>query len=195
MIDLRPATETLAELVAAVGDDQLTAPTPCADTTVGGLLDHIDGFATGFIAAAAKQTGPAGSGPSADPSRLDADWRRQIPRRLAALADAWADPAAWDGTTTVAGLELPGEVAGVVALDELIVHSWDIAVSSGQRFTCPDDLVAAATGFVAPIAAANPSGAPGLFGPPVAVAADASPLDQLLGLTGRDPHWRPSPAR
>ena len=37
------------------------------------------------------------------------------------------------GTTKAGGLELPGEVAGLVALDELVIHGWDVARSSGQR--------------------------------------------------------------
>jgi hypothetical protein len=31
----------------------------------------------------------------------------------------------------------------------------------------------------------------GLFGPPVSVPDSAPLLDQLIGLTGRDPAWRP----
>ena len=38
----------------------------------------------------------------------------------------------------------------------------------------------------------EPNGTPGLFGAPVAVPAGAPELDQLIGLTGRDPGWRPA---
>ena len=92
--------------------------------------------------------------------------------------------------THAGGVDLPGEVAGVVALDEVIVHGWDIAVASGQPFSCPPEHVRAACGFVQASVARNPQGSPGLFGPPVTVPEDASPLDQLIGLTGRDPAWR-----
>jgi hypothetical protein len=33
----------------------------------------------------------------------------------------------------------------------------------------------------------------GMFGPPVAVAADASIQDRQLGVFGRDPAWTPPP--
>jgi uncharacterized protein (TIGR03086 family) len=92
--------------------------------------------------------------------------------------------------TEAGGLELPGELAGVVALDELILHGWDIAVASGQPFSCEPHLVEAAHGFVQRTVAQNPNGVPGLFGPRVPVPADATPLDRLLGLAGRHPAWR-----
>jgi uncharacterized protein (TIGR03086 family) len=191
MLDLEAATRTLTGLVEGVRDDQLTAPTPCDETSLGDLLDHIDGLSVAFTAAATKTPLPGGSqGPSADASRLGADWRTRIPQRLAALGAAWRDEAAWTGMTQAGGLELPAEVAGVVALDEVMVHGWDIAVASGQNFNCQPELVEAAYGFVQPTVDQNPQGTPGLFGPPVSVPEDAPLLDRLLGLTGRDPAWR-----
>jgi uncharacterized protein (TIGR03086 family) len=92
--------------------------------------------------------------------------------------------------TQVGGQDLPGEVAGVIALDEVIVHGWDMAVACGQSFACEDRLSEAALGFVKPTVEANPTGPPGLFGPPVTVSSEAPLLDRLLGLTGRDPGWR-----
>jgi len=35
---------------------------------------------------------------------------------------------------------------------------------------------------------------PGVFDKPVPVAADAALLDQLIGLSGRDPAWSPDEA-
>jgi uncharacterized protein (TIGR03086 family) len=97
--------------------------------------------------------------------------------------------------TKVGGVDLPGEIAGAVALDEVIVHGWDIAVASGQSFEWDPELAEAALGFVATTAANNPDGTPGLFGPPVSVPPGASVLDRLLGLSGRNPFWGdPGPA-
>ena len=92
--------------------------------------------------------------------------------------------------TSAGGRDLPGEVAGLVALDEIVVHGWDIAVASGQAFTCEPQLLQATLEFVKSTVAQNPNGSPGLFGPPVPVPDSAPLLDQLIGLTGRDPGWR-----
>lgn len=191
MIDLHPATLALTGIVTGVGDDQLDARTPCTGSSLGDLLDHVDGLALAFTAAA-KKTPVEGDrqGPSADASRLGPDWRTRLPERLATLAAAWADSEAWSGMTAAGGVELPGEVAGLVALNEVIVHGWDLAVASGQPYSAEPALVEAAYGFVQAAVAENPEGSPGLFGPPVPVPDDASLLDRLLGLTGRDPAWR-----
>lgn len=130
--------------------------------------------------------------PSADASRLGSDWRTRIPQRLAALAGSWREEAAWTGMTRAGGVDLPGEVAAVVALDEVVVHGWDVAVATGQEHGCEPQLLDAVRGFVQQAVSANPHGTPGLFGPPVPVADDAPPLDRLIGLTGRDPGWRGS---
>ncbi len=190
MLDLEPATRILTGLVEGVRDDQLDAATPCTEASLGDRLDHVDGFALAFAAAGAKTVPPdAGPAPSADASRLGPDWRSRIPERLTTLADAWRVDGAWSGMTRAGGQDLPGELAGVIALDEVIVHGWDIAVASGQSFRCDPELVAAALGFVQPTVEQSPQGSPGLFGPPVPVPDGAPPLDRLLRLTGRDPAW------
>jgi uncharacterized protein (TIGR03086 family) len=115
------------------------------------------------------------------------DWRPRIRERLAALAAAWRDEAAWAGITRAGGPGLPAEGAGVVAPDEVAVHGWDVAIASGQRFARGLHLLEAAYGFVQSGVAQHPRGSPGLFGPLVPVPDDAPLLDRLLGLTGRDP--------
>jgi uncharacterized protein (TIGR03086 family) len=195
MLDLQPATETLTGVIEGVRDDQLGAATPCRESSVADLLDHVDGFSRSFTEAANKTPPPGGSQPpSPDGSRLGADWRSRITDRLATLANAWGDPDAWTGMTEVGGLDLPGEVAGVIALDETIIHGWDLAVATGQSFSCEPQLLEAVYGFVASIVAQNPDGTPGLFGPPVPMPEDAALLDRILALSGRDPNWRPEAA-
>jgi uncharacterized protein (TIGR03086 family) len=192
MLDLEPATSTLAALVGGIRDNQLTGPTPCSDTSLGDLLDHVDGLSLAFAAAATKTPLPGGSqAPSADGSRLGADWRQRIADRLAAMARVWRDEDAWTGMTQAGGIDLPGEVAGLVALDEVVVHGWDVAAASGQPFDCEPGLLQSTYEFVQASVAENPQGTPGMFGPPVPVPDDAPLLDRLIGLTGRDPSWRP----
>ncbi|WP_246098296.1 TIGR03086 family metal-binding protein [Rhodococcus spelaei] len=195
MLDLEPAARQMIRLLDGITDDQLSAPTPCEATTLGALVDHVAGFSAGFTAAANKNLGPGTAGPpSADGSRLPADWRQSIPVRVAALAEAWREPGAWTGMTQVGGVDLPGEAAGAFALDELVIHGWDIARASGQPFDCDGPAIVACADVVASTPDAVRD-AGGLFGAVVAVPDGASPLDRLVGLTGRDPGWTPSSAR
>lgn len=191
MLDLSPATGMLTQLVTHIDEDQLGAPTPCRDTTVADLLDHVDGLCLAFTAAAVKDRAGGNQAPSADGSRLGPDWRTRIPGRLAQLARAWQDVTAWAGLTRAGGVDLPGEVAGRVAINEVVVHGWDIAAAIRHNYSCENELVQAAYAFVQSAVAQNPGGSPGLFGPTVTVPETAPLLDRLIGLTGRDPAWRP----
>jgi uncharacterized protein (TIGR03086 family) len=189
-LDLGPAAQRMATLIRSIGDDQLDAPTPCPDYSLGDLIDHVGGFAMAFAAAATKDTAGMTGGGSGDASRLVDDWRSRIPRDLAALAAAWRDPEAWTGMTRAGGVDLPGEIAGVVALDELVIHGWDVARASRQPYDVDDPSLAAVHGFVEQFSAPGADRG-GLFGPVVTVPDDASLLDQTIGLAGRDPNWSP----
>ena len=145
-------------------------------------------FAVRFAAAARKESeGRTSPPPPPSGANLEAGWRERLSRDLRALADAWQDPQAWNGSTIAGGIEMPAEVVGLVALDELVVHGWDIAVATGQPYEPPAHEIEAAMAFVTSFDAPRDGT---LFGPIVPIADDATPLDRLLGLTGRDPSWR-----
>jgi uncharacterized protein (TIGR03086 family) len=200
MIDLDPAAREVARLLDGVADDRLADPTPCPAYPVGALLDHLMGLSLAFTWAARKTTATEGDGDESAPGlataeHLDSQWRTVLPRRLRELVEAWRDPTAWEGMTEAGGVRMPAEVMGVVALDELVLHGWDLARATGQRFACDPASTAAILAFTT--ASAEPEQAAsrdGLFGPVVYVHEDAPAFDRALGFAGRDPAWTPQPA-
>ncbi|MGY1690396.1 TIGR03086 family metal-binding protein [Geodermatophilus sp. SYSU D01105] len=186
-LDLGPQAEVVKRVVVGIRDDQLGAPTPC-DIPVAAVLDHLAGLTLAFRMAAEKTPLPGAPEPSADD--LAPDWRTRIPAQLDELVAAWRRPQAWEGTAEAGGVTMPAHVAAAVALDEVLVHGWDLAVATGQDYAADPSSVEAATGFAEQVAAGPVQ--PGLFGPPVPVPDDASPLHRLLGFTGRDSDWRPT---
>jgi uncharacterized protein (TIGR03086 family) len=196
VLDLDPAAREVIRLLDGVPDDGLDAPTPCAGTPVAQLLDHLMGLSLAFTLAARKTPPEGGSKPpDSSPDHLDPDWREVLPRRLGELAEAWRDPAAWAGMTEAGGVTMPAEVMGAVALDELVLHGWDLARATGQPFRCDPASTAAVLEFTTESAKPeNAAGREGTFGPVVPVPADAPPLDRALGLSGRDPGWTPASA-
>ncbi len=178
----------MSTLVQGVRDDQLGDPTPCPGYTVGDLLDHIGGLTVAFTHAARKT--PLDQAGSGDASRLEEGWRDRISADLKTLAEAWRDPEAWTGMTAAGGVDLPGEVGGTVALDELAVHGWDLARGTGQRFELDEASLLGAQAFLDTFSGPGSEDERGdAFGPVVPVDDDAPLLDRVVGLSGRDPKW------
>ncbi|WP_019630438.1 TIGR03086 family metal-binding protein [Actinomadura atramentaria] len=187
---LAPAAANAVRIVAAVPADLLDAPTPCDGWDVRTELNHLV-YWTGRGGPAARKEGP-GDGPgedhdfTADPGFAD---------HFAAVAEdaarAWRDPAAWTGNASLTGdgPGMPAPVIGGMVFGEWVLHGWDLAVATGRPHGITDEIARAAYDGAASIAAmAREYGA---FGPEVAVPADAPVLDRLLGVTGRDPRWKP----
>lgn len=191
--DLEAASRALRALLPGVTDDELAGATPCDRWRVGDLLDHLMGLTVAFELAARKRPDAAPGGPP-QPSmaNLDPDWRQRLPERLDALVAAWREPAAWTGETRAGGVVLPAEIMGVFALDELVVHGWDLARSTGQPYEPDPDSLATVHRLVSQQASAE--GTPGLFGPSITLPADAPALAKVVALTGRDPGWDPGQA-
>lgn len=187
--DLEPAAAAVAKLLDGISDDQLADPTPCAGMSVAALLEHLVMLVGAFTDTARKVPGPDGPPPAPCTEHLDPQWRTLLPRRLDELVAAWREQSAWEGMASAGGVTIPADVMATVALDELVLHGWDLARATGQPFDPDPVSVEIVHGFTAATAAGP---APeGLFGPPVDVPADAPMFDRALGFAGRDPAWRP----
>ncbi|MFD4238367.1 TIGR03086 family metal-binding protein [Streptomyces sp. NPDC058542] len=205
--DLEPAARRIVTLLGPVDDSRLDGPTPCPDYAVRELLGHLAGLATAFRDAARKDLGASTAvSPDAALPVLDDDWREALPRRLDEMAAAWRSPGAWTGMTRAGGVELPGEVAGAVALNELVVHGWDLARSTGQPYTAGEAELRSCEALLAPAEEDGPDdpdgaggadagnatdGSDSLFGVPVPVPDGSPLLDRVIALSGRRPDWRP----
>jgi uncharacterized protein (TIGR03086 family) len=192
VIDLDAQAQVLVRLAAAVTDDQLDGPTPCTEITVGGLLGHLLGVSVAFRDAASKVEGPT-TGTPPGPAGLPPDWRDQLPSRLAEMAAAWKAPEAWDGESTVGGVTSPAPQTAAFGNDELVVHGWDLAVSTGQSYQPVAENLQACWELVSNFPD-DPQLRAGLFGPRVPIPNDAPLLDRTLAYAGRDPHWTPGVA-
>ena len=192
MHDLGPVAHEMARLVNGVRDDQLANPTPCPQYALGDLLQHVRVLAEAFTVSARKEQPPGGSQPPAlgDASLLSEDWRGETVQWLDQLVEAWADPAAWEGTSWIAGFEAPSSAVGMTAANELVAHGWDVARASGQELDLDDAALAPSREFVAMMSGPGSDEARGdAFGPAVPVPAGASALDEVIAGNGRDPAW------
>ncbi|MGK8511732.1 TIGR03086 family metal-binding protein [Nocardia asiatica] len=185
--DFAPAALALSSVVGRITDDQLGAPTPCTDATVRDLLAHVLDLTEAFRQSATKEAvGGSVSPPPPTERVLPEDWRERIPAQLDALVTAWREPAAWDGVTEAGGVSEPAPVMARIALDEVVVHGWDLAKATGQPFTCAAGDLATLLDLLRETPA---EGVPGAFGPVQPVTAEASDLEKVLAYTGRRADW------
>lgn len=188
-IDFATATERVAGLLAGVGDTD--GPTPCEEFTVAQLLNHFLLLSTAFTGAARGERGPhTETPPGTPPTRLEPNWRRDLEARLRTLADAWRAPEAWTGEATAGGVTMPAEIAGLVALNEVVVHGWDLARATGQPYEIDRPTLKTLTDFAAQDAD-DQTAREGLYGPVVKTPENATPQAEFIALTGRNPTWTP----
>ncbi|GAB4079863.1 TIGR03086 family metal-binding protein [Modestobacter muralis] len=171
----------------------LTAPTPCRDFDVRALLDHLAWAAVLSQRAAVRMPLEQDADSLTPAPFLDGlpveQWAAAVPFELDTAADAWADPAAWEGETLMGATPMPAAVVGPLMLAEFVLHGWDLARAVGAPYDVPAGLGEATLAAVEPIAQLGRDG--GWYGPAVPVPADAPAVDRALGLSGRDPRWTP----
>ncbi|WP_406417009.1 TIGR03086 family metal-binding protein [Streptomyces sp. NBC_01614] len=187
-LDLGPQTRVVARLAGAVTDEQLSAPTPCPEMAVRNLLGHLLGLSVAFRDAGRKDLGATtDTSPEAVEPDIGPGWREELPKVLDELSEVWRDPEAWTGMTRAGGIDLPGAVAAAVAVDELVIHAWDLARATGQEYAPDPAALQASHDFL--LASVDDPSRGSIFGPVVPVPAGAPLLDRAVGLSGRDPGW------
>jgi uncharacterized protein (TIGR03086 family) len=168
-----------AEKVAAVPDDQWSAPSPCEEWTAKDVVRHVvetQGMFLGFVGR------EMGDHPSVDDDPEGAV--RAVTGRIQQdLEDPELAAETFEGFMGVQSFE--ASVDRFLAAD-LVVHGWDLARATGQDDTIPDqDLAEMQVGM-----RDFPEEAmrrPGAFGPEVEVPDDARDQDKLMGFLGRKP--------
>jgi len=180
------AVDATAEVVQGVGPGALNLPTPCPEFDVRALIGHMAEWTTERARDAALKR-PLAAASEKDVT-AEPGWADRYAQGARAAGTAWSKPAAWEGMTSLSGrTPRAAEWVGGLVFSEFLVHAWDLAVATGQKFTLDDDLAEALLGAVA--SRADMAREYKAYGPEVRIPASAPSLDRALGLTGRDPTW------
>jgi uncharacterized protein (TIGR03086 family) len=181
-------TEQLAVIIPAIIDivdridaDQLGDPTPCANFDVQGVLDHMIGLGSTFVPAFLGEPAAGDDVPSTPRGQVPSAEFAAVMTSLLASVNA---PGAMDRLIDAPFGTVPGSVfARFVAFDGLI-HGWDLATSTGQTYTLPDDVVADVSAFARE--ALGPEMRDGdTFAAEAAVPDGANALVSLVAFSGR----------
>jgi uncharacterized protein (TIGR03086 family) len=159
---------------------QMNDPTPCSEFTVHDVLNHMMGPARSFAALFRGEAPPEPTAPGVYGWVPAAEFREA----MADLLDAAKSPGAMERTLETPMGAMPGEVfARLVAFDGL-VHGWDLATSTGQRFDVPPAVVGAVDEFARGAVTSDMRGGV-MFKDETEAPEGASQLERLVAFSGR----------
>jgi uncharacterized protein (TIGR03086 family) len=170
----------LTDLVDRIWHGQLDLPTPCAKFTVHDVLDHMLVGGGTFAPLFRGETPPEVKAPVVYGWVPAAEFAATMKELLAAVQS----PGALDRVIPSPFGQIDGETfARLVAFDGLI-HGWDLARATGQKWAPSVEVVAAVDAF------ARQAIAPEMrdgdtFANPTVVPADADQLERLVAFSGR----------
>ena len=171
-------------MIRGIRPDQTQRATPCPDWDVRALVNHIVFDVQTF--GSMVEGGERGS-PNAD--LIADDWSAAFRRQAERLRQAWHAKGI-NGTVKNQLGEFPATWAAMQHVADLAVHSWDVAVSTGQSIDGFDQEVAEASLSWAKNSLKPEFRGPGkAFGDEVAVADDAPVYARLVGFFGRQPEY------
>jgi len=188
------AQRVFTDVVHDVAEDHWHAPTPDTEWDVAELLGHL--------VEEHRYAAPLLHGQDLDSARMIVEGSRKLPvdggvganlaeewdEAAVESSDAFAADGALDRSVALSRGDTPARDYIAEMTFDLVVHGWDLARAIGRDAEFPPEVVEhvyeQAKGF------GDLSGS-GFFAKAVDVPDDAPTLDKLLGLTGRDPGWKP----
>ena len=170
----------LSSLVGQIDPAQLDHPTPCAEFTVNGVLDHMIVLGGSFAYWFRGEEAPEITPPPVNGSVPAAEFRATMD----ALLGAVKSPGAQERMISAPIGDMPGEVfARLVAFDGLI-HGWDMATAAGLSFEIPGCVIDAVDQFARQ--ALTPEMRDGdTFKDETVAPPGASRLERLVAFSGR----------
>ncbi|MET9653897.1 TIGR03086 family metal-binding protein [Streptomyces sp. NPDC006460] len=172
------AVALAAATLDAVRPDQYDLPTPCEEYDVRELARHIVAVLRRFALVG------RGGDPMALPHVADGSWHEAADEARAVWT---ADPGLLDRPVTLPFGTLPGAAALVAYAGEFTVHTWDVAVATGQSPAWDPAVLAASLQAMERALPAERRGEGVPFGPVVETAPDAPAVDRLVAWYGRRP--------
>jgi uncharacterized protein (TIGR03086 family) len=185
----RRRAEAFERKVAAAAPGEWSEQSPCEAWTARDVVAHIVAMHAAMLRPVHRALGPA---PSVEDDPLAA-FRSARADVQAVLDSRELAEAECDAPTGRMSVE---RQIDEVLSDDLVLHGWDLARATGQDDTMdPEDVARLWSSALAiPAELMQRLRTPGAFGPgievygpEVAVPADAPLQDRLLGLLGRDP--------
>lgn len=190
------AIATGRTVIAAVRPDQFEAPTPCPDMDVRTMVMHLVGVLD-RIAALGNGGDPFSVVETHAP---DDSWTDAWDRASSGVVAAWRDDAVLERPMALPWIQGSGAEVLTSYFSELTVHTWDLAVATGQQPEWDEAVLTAALEARPILPAENRralfaeiSAAMGLdevampFAEAVPVPTDAPAIDRLVAWNGRDP--------
>lgn len=171
--------DALDRLLRSLGPGDLDRPSPCEGWTVRDVLNHLFGAIDAFTVAAREGTPP--QAPSGD-DRVGNDPAAAFPMLRDDSLTAWGTPGAAERPTGV----IPDVALVELQLADVALHTWDVATAAGLDADLPPDVVdhllAKLEGEWAEIGRRM-----GAFGPPCDPPDEASAVERLAAVAGRQP--------
>lgn len=179
----RRVADGFTQRVEQVPEDRWDSPSPCDGWVARDVVGHLVGWMPGFFFGQWGLTPPTVPAVGDDPA---AAWLTTDAALRALLDDAELVASERD---LPMGRKSFGAAFEMIAVPDVLVHTWDLARATGLDDTLDADEVARQASDL------PPPGSPmdemlrssGQFGPRVEVPDDAPAQDRLLGFMGRQP--------
>ncbi|MCF8590437.1 TIGR03086 family metal-binding protein [Gordonia liuliyuniae] len=176
------ALDQLADLLDQAADIPSTAPTPCTEFDVAALRGHIVGWLTAFT-----DGFTADDHTCSDPDAVTVSGSGAAQVRAAADRLRTVLPAALAEPLKIGDAGMPGDMAASMILWEYQMHGWDLAQAAGLDWSPDDEAVEASLAVAPAMLTPDFQGEGKAFAAAVPVAESATPLERLVGLSGRRP--------